>query len=230
VILYLHGGAFCLGHPGTHRAISTRLAVAADVPVYVPDYRLAPEHPYPAALDDAQACYRGLLAQGYRPAQIVLAGDSAGGALALALAWRLKQQQQPPAAGLLLLSPVTDPTLGGSTLHSHARRDPMLRQSWVRQGMRWYAAPAHEPAHSPLEHDLAGLPPMFIQVGEREILLADATRLAAHAERCGVPCQLEIHAERWHVFQLQAFQLPSAARAIRSLGAFARARFAAATG
>lgn len=222
VILYLHGGAFCLGHPRTHRAITTRLAVAADATVWVPDYRLAPEHPFPAALDDALHCYRGLLARGHRPEQIVLAGDSAGGALALALALRLKQQQQPAPAGLLLLSPVTDPSLGGSTLRSQARLDPMLRLSWVMQGVKWLAAPAHEPALCPLEQDLAGLPPMLIQVGEREILLADATRLAAHARSCEVPCQLEIYAERWHVFQLQSFHLPSATRAIRTLGQFAR--------
>jgi acetyl esterase/lipase len=224
-ILYLHGGAFCLGHAGTHRAISTRLALAADATVYVPNYRLAPEHPWPAALDDALGCYQALLEQGHRPQQIVLAGDSAGGALALAVALRLKQRQQVQPAGLLLLSPVTDPTLGGTTLRSNARIDPMLRRSWVEQGLRWYAAPAHEPAHHPLEQDLAGLPPMLIQVGEREILLSDATRLAEHASRCGVRCRLEIHAGRWHVFQLQAFYLPSIARAIRTLGTFARERF-----
>jgi acetyl esterase/lipase len=147
--------------------------------------------------------------------------------LALALAWRLKQLGEAPPAGLLLLSPVTDPTLSGASFERNARIDPMLRRGWVEQGLRWYGAAVDEPLHHPLQQDLAGLPPMLIQVGDREILLSDASRLAEHAARCGVPCRLEIHAGRWHVFQLQAFYLPSIGRAIRTLGQFARERFTA---
>jgi len=227
VILYLHGGAFCLGSPRTHRSITTRLAVAAGMTVMVPDYRLAPEHPYPAALDDAEACYRSLRNSGHRPEQIVLAGDSAGGSLALALALRLRQAGERPAA-LLLLSPVSDGSLSGETMTSMAGRDPMIRRGWLEQGLRWYGVPAGDLAHAPLSQDLAGLPPMLIQVGELELLRADATRLAAHASACGVACELEQYPERWHVFHLQAFYLASARQALRRLGGYARARVDAA--
>jgi len=221
VILYLHGGAFCLGNAFSHRAITTRLAVAAGAQVWVPDYRLAPEHPYPAGIDDAMACYQGLLDRGHAPGRIVIGGDSAGGALALAMALRLRERRQLQPAGLLLISPVTDPTGSGPTVRGNAAIDPMIRLSWVAQALHWYALPAHTPDHSPLEQDLAGLAPMLIQVGDREILLSDSTRLAEHASHCGVACRLEIHEQRWHVFQLQACLLPSAARAIRTLGRFA---------
>lgn len=223
VILYLHGGAFCLGSPRTHRSITTRLALAAGMPVLVPDYRLAPEHPYPAALDDAEACYRSLRDSGYRPGQIVLAGDSAGGSLALALALRLKAVGERPAA-LLLISPVTDGGLSGDTITTMAGRDPMIRQGWLAQGLRWYGVPAGDLAHEPLRQDLSGLPPMCIQAGELELLRADSTRLADHARACGVDCTLTVYPGRWHVFHLQAVFLASARQALRALGAHARAR------
>ncbi|MGY4816431.1 flavin-containing monooxygenase [Pseudomonas chlororaphis subsp. piscium] len=224
VMLYLHGGAFCLGGPATHRSLTSRLAREAGMAVWVPDYRLAPEHPFPAALEDAMACYQAIRAQGYSAWQILLAGDSAGGSLALALALSLQQRGEPFAAGLLLLSPVTDPTLSGPTLITRQYADPMLRRDWLEQGLRAYAAPADSPLHSPLSADLRGLPPLLIQVGDQELLLADATRLAEHALHCGVACRLEVHAARWHVFQLQAFYLRSARQALRSAALFARSR------
>jgi acetyl esterase/lipase len=220
-ILYLHGGAFCLGNPGTHRSITTRLAAESGMPVWVPDYRLAPEHPYPAALDDALACYDALLGNGIGPGQIVLAGDSAGGALALALALRLKDRGGAMPAGLMLISPVTDPGRTGSTLQSKRRKDPMVREGWLEHALRWYGCPATVGAQRPLDADLAGLPPMLVQVGEDEILLADATRLAQRALAFGVPCRLEIHEKRWHVFHLSAFWLRSARMALGRLSAFA---------
>ena len=222
VILYLHGGAFCLGSAHSHRSISTRLAAAAGLPVWLPAYRLAPEHPYPAALDDAMATYLGLLDVGYAPERIVLAGDSAGGALALALALRLREDGYAAPAALALMSPVTDPSLSGPSIREQAGADPMVRQDWLEQGLGWYAAPTHTPSCTPLEQHLGDLPPMFIQVGEREILLSDSIRLAEHAQACGVPCQLEIHAGRWHVFQLQAAYLPSIRLAVQTFARFAR--------
>jgi len=225
-MLYLHGGAFCLGGPGTHRSITTRLAIESGMPVWVPDYRLAPEHPYPAALEDSLACYEALRRQGYGADKIVVAGDSAGGALALALALTLRDRGEAVPAGLLLISPVTDGTLGGPTLASRISEDPMIRREWLEQGLRWYNAPQGSAVHSPLEVDLHGLPPMLVQVGDQELLLSDATRLAEHATDCGVPCRLEVHAARWHVFHLQSFYLRSAARALRTLGRFARERVA----
>ena len=222
-ILYLHGGAFCLGSPVTHRSITTRLARDAGMPVWVPDYRLAPEHRYPAALDDAETCYRAMLASGIPAHRIVVAGDSAGGALALALALRLRDSGQALPAGLALASPLADPGLSGASVAARAGSDPMVRRAWIAQGIQWYACPTGTGAHAPLAASLHGLPPMLVQVGEQEILHDDATRLAAHARECGVSCQLEEYAGRWHVFHLQAFYLCSAAHAIGRLAAFAQA-------
>lgn len=221
-ILYLHGGAFCLGSPATHRSVTTHLATASGMPVWVPDYRLAPEHPYPAALDDALSAYRGLLQQGLRPEQIVVAGDSAGGSLALALALRLRDSAQALPAALLLLSPVTDGRLSGETIATQADADPMITRGWLEQGLSWYACPSGTAEHQPLTTDLSGLPPMLIQVGDQEVLLSDSTRLAQRASACKVPCQLEIYTGRWHVFQLQSFYLRSAVDALQTLAAFAR--------
>jgi acetyl esterase/lipase len=227
VILYLHGGAFCLGGPTSHRSITTRLAVDSGLAVWVPDYRLSPEHPYPAALDDALRSYGALREQGYAPGQIVVAGDSAGGALALALGMSLRDRGEPVPASLLLISPVTDATLVGESMKTRIGHDPMIRLGWVQQGLAWYNCPAEARAHRPLEVDLKGLPPMLIQVGDQEILLSDATRLALHAAHCGVPCRLEVHGGRWHVFHLQSLYLHSARAAVGALAGFARETVAA---
>ncbi|MNX37041.1 4-hydroxyacetophenone monooxygenase [compost metagenome] len=224
VILYLHGGAFCLGSPGTHWSITSRLAKASGMSVWVADYRLAPEHPCPAALDDALACYQALRAQGYAADRIFLAGDSAGAALVLALALKLRDLHPHFAAGMLLMSPVADESLSGASMTSRVEQDPMIRRSWLEQGLRWYAGT--QVMDNPLEVDLHGLPPMLIQVGDHELLLSDATRLAEHALGSGVNCRLEVYAARWHVFQLQAFYLRSAAKALKTLGAFAREQLA----
>lgn len=227
VMLYLHGGAFCLGGASTHRSITSHLAYESGMSVWVPNYRLAPEHPYPAALDDAMATYRALLSQGYAPGSIVLAGDSAGGALALALAIRLRDQGETVPAGLILISPVTDPTLSGTSLADKSNLDPMIRHDWLEQGLRWYQCPPDTAAHAPLKTHLEGLPPTLIQVGDREVLLSDASRLAEHAAQCGVDCRIEIHRARWHVFHLQSFYLRSAVRALQTLASFARERITA---
>ncbi|WP_375574766.1 flavin-containing monooxygenase [Paracidovorax oryzae] len=229
-VLYLHGGAFCLGSPHTHRSITTRLALSAGAVVAVPDYRLAPEHPYPAALDDARACYQALLARGVAPGRIVLAGDSAGGALAMALLLSLKRAGQPMPAGALLISPVTDPALRGASLANLRAEDPMIREGWLRQGLAWYGAPATAGEHQPLAADLSGLPPVMIQVGEQEVLRDDSLRLADRLQQAGVECRLQVWQGRWHVFHLQSAWLRSAALAIGELGAFARERVRSAGG
>jgi acetyl esterase/lipase len=221
-ILYLHGGAFCLGNPGTHRAITTRLARRAGLPVHVPDYRLAPEHPYPAAIDDALAAWRRMTSGGIDPGRILIAGDSAGGALALALALRLRDLGEASPAGVALISPVTDPAAGGDTVTTHARIDPMIRRGWLAQGLAWHACPPTATEFHPLTADLSGLPPLLIQVGDQEILLSDSRRLAAHARRCGVDVRLEVHGARWHVFHLQSFLLKSARYALAGIADFAR--------
>ena len=225
-ILYLHGGAFCLGSPRTHRGITTRLAKGAAMTLWAPDYRLAPEHPCPAALDDVHACYQAMLASGTPAHEIIVAGDSAGGALALALALalRLRALGRPLPAGLALVSPLADPTLSSLSVHALAAADPMVRRAWVAQGIAWYGCAVDAGVHAALTCDLAGLPPLLIQVGDQEILHDDATRLAAHARACGVDCTLEEYAGRWHVFHLQAFYLRSARDAIGRLAHFARER------
>ena len=229
IILYLHGGAFCLGSPWTHRSISSHLAFASRMPVCVPNYRLAPEHPFPCALDDALAVYRSLLDRGRAPNSIVLGGDSAGGALALALAIRLRDSGQAPPAGLILLSPVTDLTRHVATNKQDSPVDPMVNPAWLDQALVWYRCPDGTPEHAPLRTDLAGLPPLLVQVGDQEILLSGSKRLDAHATECGVECRLEIHRHRWHVFQLQTLYLRSSVMALQTLGAFARERVAANT-
>jgi len=172
-----------------------------------------------------------MLAGGIPPNRSVPAGDSAGAALARALALRLRSQQacsaqlpgQPLPAGLALASPLADPSLSGASVTARAGIDPMVRRAWVAEGIKWYACPVDAGVHAPLATSLHGLPPMLIQVGEQEILYDDAARLAAHARECGVSCQFEDYAQRWHVFHLQAFYLRSAANAIGRLASFARA-------
>jgi cyclohexanone monooxygenase len=228
-VLFLHGGAFCLGNPTTHRSITSRLARDALLPVWAPDYRLAPEHPYPAALEDGLACYDAMRAAGIPAQGIVLAGDSAGGALALALAIRLRQRGAPMPAALALISPVTRMPPPAPDACTNAAVDPMVRAAWVRQGIAWYACAPEDEAHHPLRCDLRGLPPMLVQAGDEEILLPDAELLVEHARDCGVPCRFELHRGRWHVFHLQAFYLRSAANAIGALAEFARERIRAAS-
>ena len=136
VILYLHGGAFCLGSPRSHYSVTSRLARDSGCAVWVPDYRLAPEHPYPAALEDCLACYDAIRAQLCPADKLLIAGDSAGGALVLALALALKERGDGIAAGLMLLSPVTDPDLGGASMQSHQEADPMIRRDWLEQALK----------------------------------------------------------------------------------------------
>lgn len=222
VILYVHGGAFCLGSASSHRSLTTRLAHASGMPVYVVDYRLAPEHPYPAGLDDIQAAYDYLLRQGYSADNIVIGGDSAGGLLALSLALRLRAAGAPLPAGLLLLSPMTDPLSQGDTHRSLAKADPMITTAWLNMGWRFYQCPAGTPETNPLTHDLSGLPPMLVQAGSEEVLLSDIKALVARAQQHGVACHMELQMGVWHVYQLQAFFLQSARSAIERLGQQAR--------
>jgi len=224
VILYFHGGAYCLGSAKTHRSLSSHLASSSNVQMVLPNYRLAPEHPFPAAQDDGLLCYRALLAEGYSPSDIIVGGDSAGGGLALSLLVRLQREDMPFPAGLVLLSPFVDLTLSGRSLVERRKREPMLAQSWITQGVAMYAADKAitDSACSPLFANFEGFPPMNIQVGSEEVLFDDAGRLAKKALESGVEVFLEEFDGCWHVFQLQAGTLSVADRAVESLAKFIR--------
>lgn len=225
VLLYLHGGGYIVCSPLTHRLMVARICREAGLKALVIDYRLAPEHPFPAAVEDAEAAYRWLLASGYAASDIVVAGDSAGGGLTLALLLTLREQGLPLPAGAALLSPWTDLALTGWTMLTKARQDPMLRLEAASLGARHYlqeTSPTH-PIASPLYASLHDLPPMFVQVGSNEILLDDSRRLVSKAQNHGVDASLEVWPGMMHVFQ--AFpQVPESKEAIQRLGAFLKAR------
>jgi monoterpene epsilon-lactone hydrolase len=216
-VLYLHGGGFTTGSPATHRALATHLAAASGATVHVLDYRLAPEHPFPAALDDVLAAYRELLDRGAAPARTALAGDSAGGWLALSAALRLRDAGDPRPGALGLISPWLD--LRG-TAWPDDRSDAILRPAWLRRCARDFAD-GSDPGVAelaPLEADLAGLPPITMHVGSEEILLEDAVRLAHRARAAGVPVDLRRLDGLWHVAHASAGMVTASTAAVTALG------------
>lgn len=218
VLLYLHGGAFMVGSPQTHRAITSHLAAQSGARVCALDYRLAPEHPWPAAADDALAAYRALLEQGQPAGRIVLVGDSAGGQLTLATALRLRDEGLPLPAALVCFSPVTD--LTGETWHEPPAGDPLLNRAWLGQGVDAYCPAGVDRRSallSPLRADLSGLPPLLVQVGEDEHLLSQSLRLRDSA---GLDLRLEVYPGQWHVFQINCGLLAVAALALRRVVEF----------
>ena len=225
-ILWLHGGGYCIGAPATHRSVTTALAAASGVTVAVPDYRLAPEHPFPAALEDALAVYRRLVADGR---MVVLAGDSAGGGLAVALAVAVREQDLPRLRGLILVSPWVDLAGAGESHRTRADRDPMLRPDGLARWARAYAGPnIDDPRCSPLRADLSELPPVLIQVGTEEVLHDDSTRLAHELRTAGVPVVLQVEEGLWHDFPMHARVLPEADAAVGQMARHARDCFAGA--
>jgi cation diffusion facilitator CzcD-associated flavoprotein CzcO/acetyl esterase/lipase len=219
-ILYLHGGAYCIGSPRTHRSLTTRLSLSSGLPVFAPDYRLAPENPFPAALDDALAAYRALRSQG----PVIVGGDSAGGGLALALAMALRDAGEPLPASLLLLSPLGDAVLP-DPLPAPPPGEAMLSAAWAETCVNFYRGQrsAAEPGISPLRGELRGLPPTLIQAGTDELLHDQALALETALQASGVHTRLEITQHRWHVFQLHGGVLKSADEAITRLASFAHA-------
>lgn len=220
-VLYFHGGAYIIGSPQTHKGMTGHLARCSGATIYTPDYRLAPEHPYPAALDDAMSAYQALLNEGYSPDHIAIAGDSAGGGLSLALAMRLRDEQLPLPSSLTVFSPWTD--LSQSALSSPAT-EAVIPQPWIDKAAQLYCGnePVNAPYISPIYGDLSGLPPILIQVGSDEILLNDSERLASKAREQGTPVRLEIYNSLWHVFQIHAGQLARATDALQTAGEYIR--------
>ncbi|RMJ04099.1 putative acetyl-hydrolase LipR precursor [Marinobacter litoralis] len=212
-IVYLHGGGYILGSAATHKGIAGHLAKLTGCEVIIPDYRLAPEHPYPAAPDDAEAVFQAVIREGKPAERIAIAGDSAGGGLALVLAMRLREHGQPLPSSITCFSPWTD--LTSQQLYS-PECEPVLHASWVFKAAKMYAGEGAltDPMISPAFGDLKGLPPTLIQVGSQEILLNDATRLADAAKTAEVDVTLEIYNSLWHVFQTHCAQLQRASDAL----------------
>ena len=227
-LLYLHGGGYFFGSPETHQELVSWLAKASRCCCLSVDYRLAPEHPFPAAVDDAYAAYLALLARGADPQRIAIAGDSAGGGLALALLLRLRATGTPLPAAAALLSPLTDMTLRGESLYLHANSDPMgaVAVSLLCAALYMGGGDPMAPEASPVYADLTGLPPCLIQVGHDESLYSDSLRIAERLPAAGVPTRLETWAWTPHVWQMMARFLPQARDAITRLGTFIQAHTA----
>ncbi|MDX1500009.1 MAG: alpha/beta hydrolase [Woeseiaceae bacterium] len=220
VLLYFHGGAYVMGSPTTHRQLVSHIAHAAGIRALLPDYRLAPEQPFPAALEDAVAAYRALLDEGLSPGSIAVGGDSAGGGLTMAMLLELREQGIPLPAFTVLLSPWLDLTGSGESMVTRAGADPWFRPGDMPVIAAFYCEPGKltDPRVSPLFADLAGLPPALIQVGDDEILLSDATRLAERLSAAGGQAELEVWPGMWHVFQVFLRQVPEARDAVQRLG------------
>ena len=229
VMLYLHGGGYVIGSIDTHRELAGRLSQASAARVLILDYRLAPEHPYPAAVEDAAAAYRWLLADGgAEPARTVIAGDSAGGGLTVAAMLALRDAGDPlPAAGVCL-SPWVDMEGIGASMTAKADVDPMVRhEGLVRMaGLYLNGADPRTPLAAPLYADLSGLPPLLIHVGTAETLLDDATRLAERAQAAGVDVTLESWNDMIHVWHIFAPLLPEGQQAVERVGDYVRQRAA----
>jgi len=229
VILYLHGGGYVMGSIDTHRELVARLSKAAQARGLALDYRLAPENPYPAAVDDSIAAYRWLLAQGYKPGRIVIAGDSAGGGLTVATLLAVRDLgAQSPAAGVCI-SPWIDLEAEGESMTTRATQDPLVSRAMILSTGKMYVGEngnLREPLAAPIHAYFNDLPPLFIQVGDAETLLDDSTRLAERAKQAGVDVTLQIWDEMPHVWQLAAPILPEGQEAIDKIGEFIRQRTA----
>jgi monoterpene epsilon-lactone hydrolase len=222
VILYLHGGAYYLPYDNPHRDMTARLGRGAQMRTLVIDYRLAPEDPYPAALEDVTVAYQWLLEQGYSPTNIAIAGDSCGGGLALAALLRLRDKGFPFPAAVVCISPWTDLTGNGEFMKSKAKVDFINIPEHMKTNAKRYAGnhDLKDPCISPLYADLTGFPPLLIQAGTRDILLDNSTRLAEQARSAGVDVTLDIWDEMFHVFQLGAGFVPEARKAVENISAF----------
>lgn len=220
VILYCHGGGYTSGGLGFSKVLASKLTRATGLDVLAFDYRLAPEHPYPAAVEDAQAAWDHLMRLGFGARDVVLAGDSAGGNMALVLCLKLRAEGRMLPGALLLMSPWTDMTCSGESLTERADIDPVLTPEYIYAVREAYAGgldPA-QPELSPLLADLAGFPPTLIQVGTHEILFSDAERLAERMKAAGTECRLEVWEGMWHDFQM--YPSKSAAQAMQNAAHF----------
>ena len=222
-MLYLHGGGYFACSPQTHRPITGGFA-RRGMDVFAPDYRLAPEHPFPAAIEDGIAAYRGLLAQGVPASGLVIAGDSAGGGLALSVLVSLRDAGDPLPAACMLFSPGTDLAATGETLRTNSKRDAMFDGSGMEKAADIYLAGSdpRAPLASPLFAELGGLPPILIHAGSYEVLLDDSSRLAERARAAGTSVELRTWPVVPHVWQL--FKLPESAQSMDAAAFFLKGR------
>jgi monoterpene epsilon-lactone hydrolase len=224
-LLYLHGGGYVVGSPKSHRHLTAALSEASGLSVFAPDYRMAPEHPFPAAVDDAVAVYKGLIESGIAPAHLSIAGDSAGGGLTIAtlVAARDKGLKMPACA--VAISPWADLSQGGEAYRTRLARDPMITKDGLDQMAAAYLGgkDAKTPLASPLFADLKGLPPLLLQVGTEEALYSDTTGLKARAEEAGVEVSAESWAGMMHVWHIFHPILSEGRDAVARIGSFLKA-------
>ncbi|MBT3322512.1 MAG: alpha/beta hydrolase [Anaerolineae bacterium] len=223
VILYLHGGGYVSGNIEMNRSLAGSISEKSGAYVLLSKYRLAPEDPFPAALEDGLAIYAWLLEEGYAAKNIFIAGLSAGGGLALAMMLALRDEGRPLPAGIILLSPWTDLTLSGASHETNAKKSVILHPENLRLWAKSYIASAdpRTPHISPAFADMRGFPPMLIQVGGDEVLLDDARMVAERAESAGVDVRLSVYEKMWHVWQTIGI-LPESVKAFEEIGEFVK--------
>lgn len=226
VLLYLHGGGYVLGGCDMHRQMVSHIARAGRIQALIPEYRLAPEHKYPAAVDDCVGIYRALLERGIEPGDIIVGGDSAGGGLTLATLLELRDAGDPLPAAAILLSPFLDVTGSGDSIITRARQDPWFGGRDTSIIADYYCEPRQrrDPRVSPVFADVSGLPPLYIQVGDDEVLLSDSQRIAEAVRAAGGEVDLEVWLEMWHVFQMFIGKMPEARRAVGKIGDYIQSR------
>ena len=222
VVLYFHGGGYIIGSPRTHRAMLAHLSHASDARLLALDYRLAPEHPFPAPVEDSVAAHRWLLDEGYDPGRIAVAGDSAGGGLAVSMLVQSRYLGLPLPGAAVCISPWVDMEGLGDSMETRAEADPMVNRENLMVSAKTYlgGADPKAPLAAPLYADLRGLPPMLIQVGDAEVLLDDSTRLAGVAREAGVEVRMDVWDDMIHVWHVFAPILPEGKQAISQAGEF----------
>ncbi len=222
-LLMFHGGGFVFGSPSMYQHLAGRIAKAAGATVHVPSYRLAPEHPHPAAIADGLAAYRAIL-DDHEPDRLAVGGDSAGGNMTLAVLIAARDEGLPMPACVVLMSPLTDLTSTSDSWTTNVDSELLIRPEMIQRTTEWYCGDRDvgDPRLSPLFADVRGLPPMLIQVSDEEILYSDSTALAEAARAADVDVRLEVANGMWHVWQLQAPIVPEARASIESAGEFIR--------
>jgi acetyl esterase/lipase len=222
VLLYFHGGAYVVESAKSRRPLEAAISTAAGVRILSIDYRMAPEHPFPAAVEDAIQAYNWLLEKGYKPGSIALGGDSAGGGLALAAILALREEKAKLPGAAVLLSPWTDLTMESESIAANQDTDIPLSVDWIKSMAKAYAGKTDlkHPQVSPLFSDPTGLPPLLVQAGSAEMLLDDSKGFAEKAHEAGVDVSLQVFKGMWHVFQAYGSSVTESGKAISEIGEF----------